>query len=208
MPKPLPRSFYARDTIRVARALLGCVLETRLHGAVTAGRIVEVEAYPGPHDPAAHGFGNRRSRRNDRMFGPPGTAYVYFIYGMHWCFNAVTEAKDYPAAVLVRALEPLAGLDVMRQRRGGATPRTLCAGPARLCQALGITGVLDGSSLRGATIRILPGAPPPGRVVATPRIGIRRASDWPLRFLEAGSPWTSRPASASEAGRARSAPRN
>jgi DNA-3-methyladenine glycosylase len=195
MVQSLPREFYARDTKSVARALLGCVLETARRGVVTAGRIVEVEAYVGPHDPADHGYGGRRSRRNDRLFGPPGTAYVYLIYGMHWCFNAVTVAEDYPAAVLIRALEPLEGIATMRRRRGMRDDRLLCAGPGRLCQALGITRALDGVSLTGPRIRI---APPlqqltAGAIRMGPRIGISRARDWPLRFVEVGSPWTSRP---------------
>ena len=191
MSQALPQSFYARDTIRVARALLGCVLETRVRGVRTSGRIVEVEAYVGPHDPAAHGFGHRRTPRNDRLFGPPGMAYVYFVYGMHWCVNAVTESDGYPAAVLIRALEPLHGLPVMRRRRKGAADASLCAGPGRLCQALGITGALNGSSLAGPAIRIAPrtGRPP---VAVGPRIGIRRAVDWPLRFWLRESPWRSR----------------
>jgi len=193
MPPPLPERFYARDTVRVARALLGCILETRLRGRVTAGRIVEVEAYVGPKDPAAHGFGNRRSARNAAMFGAPGTAYVYFIYGMHWCFNVVTEREGVPAAVLVRAVEPLRGLETMRHRRGIAAPALLCSGPARLCEALGITGDLDATSLAGGTLRIV--RDPAARRIAwaaTPRIGIRRATDWPLRFVARGSPWLSR----------------
>jgi DNA-3-methyladenine glycosylase len=203
-PAPLGAAFYARDTVGVARALLGCVLETRIRGRVTAGRIVEVEAYVGPHDPAAHGYGNRRSARNAAMFGPPGTAYVYFIYGMHWCFNVVTERDGYPAAVLVRALEPLDGLALMRRRRGVRDDRLLCSGPARLCEALAITGVLDGEPLSGPRILIRPPARrPAGRPAITPRIGIRAAADWPLRFVEAGSPWTSRPAPHGGAGRDR-----
>jgi DNA-3-methyladenine glycosylase len=190
----LPPSFYARDTTRVARALLGCVLETRVRGVVTAGRIVEVEAYVGPHDPAAHGYGNRRTERNARLFGPPGTAYVYFIYGMHWCFNAVTERDGYPAAVLVRALEPLEGIEAMRRRRGTADDRLLCAGPGRLCQALGITGAMNGLPLDGPVVRVhVPDRRTAGPPVVTPRIGITRAADWPLRYSLRGSPWTSRP---------------
>ena len=193
-PRPLPRKFYARDTTSVARDLLGCVLETRIGGRSTSGRIVEVEAYIGPHDPAAHGFGNRRSERNDRLFGPPGTAYVYFIYGVHWCFNAVTEQEDFPAAVLVRALEPLNGIETMRRRRGaGGSVAALCAGPGRLCQALGITGRLNGVPLNDSRLRILPGARGAGEeIIASPRIGITRAAEWPLRFCLAGSRWLSR----------------
>jgi DNA-3-methyladenine glycosylase len=192
VPRPLARSFFARDTVGVARALLGCVLETRIQGKTTSGRIVEVEAYVGPHDPAAHGYGNRRSARNASIFGPPGTLYVYFIYGMHWCCNAVTEREGYPAAVLLRALEPIEGMDVMRRRRGLDDVERLCSGPAKLCQALGIDRRLDGASLRGPAIRVLPAIHRPRRILAVPRIGIRRAADWPLRFLEEGSRWTSR----------------
>lgn len=188
----LPIDFYARDTVRVARALLGCVLETRVRGARTAGRIVEVEAYVGPHDPAAHGYGWRRGKRNARLFGPPGTCYVYFVYGNHWCANVVTERDGYPAAVLLRALEPLAGLARMARRRGTQDQRLLCSGPGRLCQALGITGALDGEMLTGARVTIrAPLVVRPIRIAASPRIGISRAVDWPLRFYEAGSPWIS-----------------
>ena len=191
--RPLPAGFFARDTERVARDLLGCVLESRVRGAVTAGRIVEVEAYVGPHDPAGHGYRGRRTRRNDRLFGPPGTAYVYFTYGMHWCFNAVTDRDGYPAAVLVRALEPLAGLQTMSRRRGTNRARDLCSGPAKLCQALGITGSLNGLTLRDRRLRILRGLPAPrAGIVRGPRIGITRAVSWPLRFYLRGSAWVSR----------------
>jgi DNA-3-methyladenine glycosylase len=189
----LPLEFYARDTVRVARALLGCVVETRVRGVRTAGRIVEVEAYVGPHDPAAHGYGWRRSRRNAQLFGPPGTCYVYFIYGNHWCANVVTERDGYPAAVLLRALQPLAGLACMARRRGTSELRLLCSGPGRLCQALGITGALDGERLTGPRIVIrAPLALGPRRIAASPRVGISHAMDWPLRFYVAGSPWVSR----------------
>jgi DNA-3-methyladenine glycosylase len=190
--RPLGPDFYARDTVRVARDLLGCVLETRVRGSRTAGRIVEVEAYVGPHDPAAHGYGNRRSQRNARLFGPPGTAYVYFIYGMHWCFNAVTEPEGFPSAVLVRALEPLVGVDVMQRRRGTDDLKGLCAGPGRLCQALGINRAMDGVSLAGRRIRILGRESGRPRIITSPRVGITKAAEWPLRFCLAGSAWLSR----------------
>lgn len=190
--RALPVEFYARDTVRVARDLLGCVLETRVRGARTAGRIVEVEAYVGPHDPAAHGYGWRRSRRNAQLFGAPGTCYVYFIYGNHWCANVVTERDGYPAAVLLRALEPTIGLARMARRRGTRQPGLLCSGPGRLCQALGITGALNGELLTGPRIVIRAPLPArPLRIAASPRVGISRAVDWPLRFYEAGSPWAS-----------------
>lgn len=190
--KPLPPSFYARPTEVVARSLLGHLVVSTVGGRRTAGRIVETEAYLGPHDPACHAFGGRRTARTEGLFGPPGTAYVYFTYGMHWCLNAVTRREGYPAAVLIRALEPVAGLDTMRRRRG-TSDRILCAGPARLCVALGITGLLNGVWLQRGVLRIYR-APVPQRlhIVRTPRVGITRGVDWPLRYLVADSPWVSR----------------
>ena len=160
----------------------------------TAGRIVEVEAYVGPHDPASHAYGHRHTPRTEQMYGRPGTAYIYFTYGMHWCLNAVTEAEGYPAAVLIRALEPLVGLETMRRRRGARIPdRRLCAGPARLCEALAVTGALNGTSLRTGALRVVRGVSRrPGAVVVGPRVGITQAADWPLRFCLEDSPWLSR----------------
>jgi DNA-3-methyladenine glycosylase len=191
--------------VEVARGLLGHVLVSDLpRGRRTAGRIVEVEAYVGPHDPACHAYGHRRTRRTEQLYGPPGTAYIYFTYGMHWCLNAVTEADGYPAAVLIRALEPLAGIETMRRRRAGeggeggggrhVPDRQLCAGPARLCEALGVTGALNGARLqRGSPLRIVRSTlRRRGTVVAGPRIGITSATDWPLRFYFEDSPWVSR----------------
>jgi DNA-3-methyladenine glycosylase len=162
-------------------------------GRRTAGRIVEVEAYVGVDDPACHGFGGHRTQRCEALYGKPGSAYVYFTYGMHWLLNAVTERAGVPTAVLIRALEPLEGLSVMRRRRGAVTDRALCAGPGRLCQALGITGREDGASLQRGNVRIMRAARPrTGRVITGPRVGITRAADWPLRFYLADSPWVSR----------------
>ncbi len=147
------------------------------------GRIVEVEAYLGPHDLAAHSA-RGLTPRTRVMFGPPGHAYVYFIYGMHWCFNAVTRAEGLPSAVLVRALEPLEGLDLMRRRRPHArsTPE-LTNGPGKLCAALAIDGQRNGVSLSSSSLRIVSSeAELPGQVVVTPRIGISKAADWPLRW--------------------------
>jgi len=183
--------------VEVARRLLGQILISDVGGARrrTAGRIVEVEAYVGPHDPACHAYGHRRTARTEPLYGPPGTAYVYFTYGMHWCLNAVTEAEGYPAAVLIRALEPLVGLETMRRRRGGAKvpDRRLCAGPARLCEALDVTGALNGASLANGALRVVRGekrrAAP---VVVGPRVGITAATEWPLRFYLKDSPWVSR----------------
>jgi DNA-3-methyladenine glycosylase len=191
--RPLPASFYARPTPVVARRLLGHVLVSEVGGRRTAGRIVETEAYLGPDDPASHGYRARRTRRNASMFEPPGTAYVYFTYGMHWCLNAVTEREGFPAAVLIRALEPLAGLATMRRRRRSSSDRELCSGPAKLCQALGVTGREDGVSLTRGRLRIVrQRSRQRDAIIVTPRIGITRAVDWPLRFLIAGSPWVSR----------------
>ena len=161
-------------------------------GRRTSGRIVETEAYIGPDDPACHAFGYRRTPRTEVLYDAPATAYVYFTYGMHWCLNVVTEPVDYPAAVLIRALEPLVGLDLMRRRRGGVTDRQLCAGPARLCQALGITGAQNGTSLIGGKLRILRSGGRRPTVTVTPRIGVTEAADWPLRFTIEGSAWPSR----------------
>lgn len=190
--KPLPARFYARDTRAVARALVGHILVSDVGGRRTAGRIVETEAYVGPHDPACHAWGGRRTPRLEPLYGPPGAAYVYFTYGMHWCLNAVTEAVGYPAAVLIRALEPLEGLAVMRRRRGAVPDRALCAGPARLCEALGVTGRLDGTGLQRGVLRILDAGRRRRQVRVTQRIGITRGVDWPLRFVLAGTPWASR----------------
>ena len=192
---PVQPRVYARPTESVARSLLGMILVSDVGGRrlQTAGRIVEVEAYVGPDDPACHAYGHRRTARTEPLYGPPGTAYVYFTYGMHWCLNAVTETKDFPAAVLIRALEPLEGLDVMRERRGEVSDRHLCAGPARLCEALGVTGALNGVSLQRGVLRIVKGEKPKAREIVTgPRIGITQAVDWPLRFYLDGSPWVSR----------------
>ena len=191
--KALPPAFYARPTQLVARRLLGHLVVSTIGGRRTAGRIVETEAYLGPHDPACHAFGGRHTRRTAGLYGPPGTAYVYFTYGMHWCLNAVTRRPGYPAAVLIRALEPVAGLDVMRRRRGRVADRLLCAGPARLCASLGITGKQNGVGLQRGSLRIvrvvMTRRP---RIITTPRIGITRAVDWPLRYVLADSRWSSR----------------
>ena len=198
MLRPLGSSFFARPTIDVARALLGQIVVSDVRGCRTAGRIVETEAYLGPDDPAAHAFGGRRTKRNASMFGAPGTAYVFFTYGMHWCLNAVTERPGFPAAVLLRALEPLDGIAAMRRRRGAKLRTALASGPAKLTQALGVTGRLDGHELSSAPLRIVKGASvDESEIEATPRIGLSRATDWPLRFVVRGSAFASRPAFAS-----------
>jgi DNA-3-methyladenine glycosylase len=189
----LPVSFFARPAEVVARELLGALVVSSIDGRRTAGRIVETEAYLGYDDPASHGYRHRRHARNQALFGPAGTWYVYLSYGMHWCANLVCGEAGQASAVLLRALEPVSGLETMRERRGGVGDRQLCSGPGRLCQALAITRDQDGAPLRrsGVIVRPHEGLKPPV-AIATPRIGITKAADWPLRFVEAGSPWTSR----------------
>jgi DNA-3-methyladenine glycosylase len=182
----LPAEFFARSVHEVAPELIGATL---LVGGV-GGPIVEVEAYD-QEDPASHGFGGRTAR-NATMFGPPGHAYVYRSYGIHWCLNLVCEEEGVASAVLVRALEPTYGLDQMRARRGLDEPRLLCAGPGRLCQALGITREHDGLPLYRPPFELRDGVRP-AEVVAGRRIGITRAAELPWRYVLAGSRFVSRP---------------
>jgi DNA-3-methyladenine glycosylase len=184
--RPLPPVFYDRATDAVARDLLGAVLEHRHPDGRVRGRIIETEAYLGPHDPACHAAVGPTAR-NRHLHGPPGTAYVYFIYGLHWCVNAVTREAGHGSAVLIRAVEPLSGLDLMRRRRGLRRDGDLANGPAKLCEAMGITGALDGARLDRGALRILAGSRVPDEeILVTPRIGISKARDWPLRFVERG----------------------
>lgn len=175
-------SFFARDAREVAAAMIG--MELSLAGA--GGIIVETEAYLAD-DPASHSF-RGKTARNASMFAAPATSYVYLIYGLHWCLNAVCLPGS---AVLLRALEPTQGLDVMRARRGVGNPRLLCAGPGRLAQALGITAAHDGRTLLAPPFALAI-RPPQGSLVSGPRIGISRAADAPWRFGLANSAFLSR----------------
>jgi DNA-3-methyladenine glycosylase len=184
MPVSMPAAFFAQAVDRVARALIGAVLTFDGVG----GRIVETESYD-PTDPASHSFGFRRSRRNAAMFGAPGHAYVYRIYGMHHCLNIVCRPAE---AVLIRALEPLCGLETMRLRRGTGDDAKLCAGPGRLCDALGLTLAQDGLSLTAAPFALLPRTRRPAIAVGT-RIGLGKGREAERRYGLAGSRFLSRP---------------
>lgn len=192
MSAALAAEFYARPAAEVARHLLGRVLVSTVGDERTAGRIVETEAYTGPEDEASHAAASvGRTRRNDPLFGPPGTAYIHLNYGVHWCLNAVTGRQDHPAGVLIRALEPLEGLEVMRSRREGR--EELTNGPARLTQALGVGPDLQRHLLSRPPLWIEEGEPVPDRdIERTTRIGITRAADLELRFLQRSSRWVSR----------------
>lgn len=189
----LPRTFYARPTLDVARDLIGKTLYRRTSEGVTAGIIVETEAYVAAIDPSAHGH-RGKTARNAIMFGPPGHAYVYFTYGMHYCLNVVTEEEHVAAAVLLRALEPTEGISLMRARRGERiADRDLARGPGRLCAAMALTLADNGLDLCGDTLWIedTPGFSSNASIMATPRIGITQAADWLWRFALAGSSWVS-----------------
>jgi DNA-3-methyladenine glycosylase len=181
----LGREFFARSVHEVAPELLGATLLVDGVG----GTIVEVEAYD-HEDPAAHGY-RGPTPRNASMFGPPGHAYVYRSYGIHWCLNLVCEAEGSASAVLLRALEPVEGIDAMRGRRGLEDVRLLCAGPGRLCQALGVTRGHDGLPLDEPPFELRSRSGEPA-VVTGPRIGITRAADRPWRYGVAGSRFLSR----------------
>jgi DNA-3-methyladenine glycosylase len=170
---PLPQAFYLRETVIVARELLGACLVRLLDGQRAGGRIVEVEAYVGEDDLASHAA-RGPSERNQAMYGPGGFTYVYFIYGMHYCLNVVTEVDGFPAAVLIRGLRPLEGVDLMSARRPGHLGRSLTDGPAKLCQALAIDRTLNRHDLtQGVELWIEPGEPISDEdVVATPRINV------------------------------------
>jgi len=188
----LPRAFYARPTIEVARDLLGKLL---VHGA-TSGIIVETEAYLGGDDLAAHSA-RGITPRTRVIFGPPGHAYVYFIYGMYECVNLVTEPDGQPGAVLIRALEPVEGIETMQRRRPAARKlHDLTSGPGRLTLALGITRAQNGVDVtRGELTVRTPRHSAPFEIEVTPRIGIRQCADWPLRFTIKDNPFVSHPVS-------------
>lgn len=191
---PLPAEFYHRSAAEVARGLLGAHLVSNVGGVLCTARIVETEAYVGPEDEASHAAARiGRTIRNEAMFGAPGVAYVYRIYGIHWCLNAVTDRLDFPAAVLIRAAEPMGGVELARIRRGERKDVDLMRGPGNLCTALGITGDLNHHHLEIPPLQIGEGdLVGDAEVARGKRIGITRAADLPLRFWLRESPYVSR----------------
>ena len=199
----LSREFYNRDTVLVAKELLGKVLVTKEMDAVCKGKIVEVEAYMGPEDKAAHSYGGRRTKRVEVMYGEPGFAYVFIIYGLHYCMNTVTREKGVPQAVLIRALEPIKGLDMMSNRRfkknyDKLTKKekiNLTNGPAKLCSAMNIDKSLNAEDLCGETIYIEEGGKENFDTGVSKRIGVEyagEAKDYPWRFFIEGNAYVSK----------------
>jgi len=181
MKKKLNRKFYNRPTLKVARELLGKYLVVKKEGIYVSGKIVETEAYIGPDDPASHAY-RGMTPRNKVMFGNPGYAYVYLTYGMHHCLNFVTERKGFPAATLIRALEPADGIEIMKRRRKIDALKNLTTGPAKLCQALGIDRTLNGADLCSDTIYVEDRGNRPTKIVSTSRMGVKEGKDKKWRF--------------------------
>jgi DNA-3-methyladenine glycosylase len=191
----LPRSFYAQPTIQVARQLLGKYLVRRHSDGKTVGKIVETEAYVGPHDLACHAA-KGRTPRTEVMFGPPGYAYVYFIYGVYYCLNIVSEEVGHASAVLIRALEPVEGIELMQKRRRTEELRKLVSGPGKLCLAMAIDKALNGADMcRGNILYVEDRDEAAPKIGARPRIGVDYAGKWkdkPWRFLIRGSDFVSK----------------
>ncbi len=186
----LSRPFFARTTELVAKDLLGKILVFKTSKGILSGRIVETEAYH-EHDPASHSY-KGKTPRNAPMFGPPGYAYVYFTYGMHWCLNVVTEIDGTAGAVLIRAVEPLTGIELMKKKRNKKDIYLLTNGPAKLTQAFGITGKQNGMDLIDGTLNIFEEKKgPPVTVVRSKRIGISAGKDDMLRFYVRDNPFVS-----------------
>lgn len=191
----IPHSFYERATVEVARELLGKFLVREHPDGITVGRIIETEAYVGPQDKACHAS-RGRTPRTEVMFGPAGHAYVYFVYGFHHMLNIVTEPVGFPAAVLIRAVEPLEGIALMKRRRQTEEPRNLASGPGKLCEAFAIDRTLNGTDLCGPLLYVRNGGEADLKIAAKPRIGVDYAGEWKekrWRFLIPGNPFVSRP---------------
>ncbi len=188
--RPLSRAFFARNSLAVAKDLLGHLLVHETPRGRLVGRIVEVEAYRGPRDPASHAY--KRTARSEIMWGRPGTAYVYFSYGNHYCINVVTEAEGTAGAVLLRAVEPVEGVEIMRRNRGVGGDRLLTSGPGRLTQAMGIGREHNGVDLTRPPLSLARGRTRSVPVATSPRVGIRVATVRPWRFYIPGNPYVSR----------------
>lgn len=191
----ISRSFYEQPTLEVAQQLLGKYLVRKHPDGMIAGRIVETEAYVGPDDKACHAS-RGRTPRTEIMFGPAGYAYVYFIYGFHHCLNIVTETADYPAAVLIRAVEPVEGIPLMKARRRTERLNNLASGPGKLCQAFAIDRSLNGSDVCGNILYVENPAEPAPSILAKPRVGVDYSGKWKRklwRFLIRGNEYVSRP---------------
>jgi len=191
----LARSFYEQSTIDVAQQLLGKFLIHRHADATLVGRIVETEAYLGPHDLACHAA-KGKTKRTEVMFGAAGHAYVYFIYGFYNMLNLVTEAEDFPAAVLIRAVEPVRGIELMKQHRKSGLLHNLTSGPGKLCQAFAIDRSLNGADVCGKSLYLEDRGEPAPKFTATARIGVGYAGKWkdkPLRFIVRDSEFVSKP---------------
>ena len=191
MRMKLGREFYNRPTLKVAKELLGKYLVMNMEGKKLSGKIVETEAYRGLYDPASHAYGGM-TPRNRIMFGEPGHAYVYFTYGMYYCLNVITERKGVPAAVLIRALEPMEGIEIMKRRRKREKPEDLTSGPGKLCQAMGINKTLNGADLVGKTIYLENRGEKAGKIVSTDRIGIDEGKEKKWRFYLKDNKYVSR----------------
>jgi DNA-3-methyladenine glycosylase len=195
---PLPLAFFARDTVTVARDLLGKILVSKVGGIITGGPIVETEAYLGANDPGSHAATKGMTKRNSVMYGPPGRAYVYFTYGNHHMLNIVTEVDGVAGAVLIRAIEPRFGLEEMARRRatGGLTSRRrevdVANGPGKLTAALGVGLSLNGTALDSATLSIYDAAPPDGCVAISGRVGLTEGYGAELRFFLEGNQYVSK----------------
>jgi DNA-3-methyladenine glycosylase len=191
MAKKLARWFYDRPTLKVAKELLGKYLVVKKGGHLISGKIVETEGYDGFKDPASHAYSGM-TPRNQTMFGAPGYAYVYLTYGMHHCLNLVTQKKGYPAAVLIRALEPVDGIELMKRRRARRKLRDLTSGPAKLCQALGVDRRLNGADLLSDIIFVEDRGEVPGRITRSGRIGVNEGTEKKWRFYLKSNEFVSR----------------
>lgn len=192
LTEELPLDFYERKTGIVAKDLLGNYLVHRSLEGITLGRIVETEAYLGQKDPACHSY-RGLTPRCQSMFGPAGRVYMYQIYGVYYCFNITTDVKDVPAAVLIRALEPLEGIELMQKRRGKKNLKDLCSGPGKLSIAMGFKKELDGLSLSEKGVQVYRGELLAiEEIITTTRVGITKAADWPLRYYIKGNSFISK----------------